>query len=254
MSGNAFEQKTALVTGAGRGIGRSIALQLAARGARVALLSRSTGELEETMRSIYERGGVALAIPTDVGDAAALRRAVMSTQNEFGDVDILINNAAVVWPLGPTATVDAAEWAAALNVNVLGAVSLSLALLPGMLANRWGRVVNLSSGVASRPEGMVGGNAYVTSKAALEAHTINLASELAGSGVTVNAYRPGTVDTRMQEWIRSQSPEAIGAALHERFVAMHDGGTLISPDDSARSLVDRLEGDETGRIWDVSDS
>ena len=68
----------------------------------------------------------------------------------------------------------------------------------------------------------------------------------------MNAYRPGTVDTRMQEWIRAQPAEAIGASLHARFVAMHDDGALITPDESARALVDRLEGDETGRIWNVA--
>ena len=84
----------------------------------------------------------------------------------------------------------------------------------------WGRIVNVSSGIAAHPETMIGGNSYATTKAALEAHTVNLAAELAGTGVTVNIYRPGIVDTAMQTWIRSQDPARIGEQLHARFVVI----------------------------------
>jgi NAD(P)-dependent dehydrogenase (short-subunit alcohol dehydrogenase family) len=115
-------------------------------------------------------------------------------------------------------------------------------------------VVNVSSGIAAHPSGMIGGNAYATSKAALEAHTLNLAAEVAevaGVGVTVNAYRPGGVDTAMQGWIRSQPAEEIGAALHQRFVTSYEEGELITPGDSAKVLVEHLAGDDTGQVWDV---
>ena len=100
---------------------------------------------------------------------------------------------------------------------------------------------------------MVGANAYAATKAALEAHTVNLAAELAGTGVTVNAYRPGSVDTAMQAWIRDQDPDAIGRALHNRFTERHAAGALISPEASAAALIRRLDGDATGEIWDVAD-
>ena len=74
-----------------------------------------------------------------------------------------------------------------------------------MIERGWGRVVNVSSGIVANPKRMIGGNAYATSKSALEAHTLNLAAELVGTGVTVNVYRPGAVDTQMQAWIRRQS-------------------------------------------------
>jgi hypothetical protein len=80
---------------------------------------------------------------------------------------------------------------------------------------------------------MVGGNAYATTKAVFEAHTVNLAAELRGTGVTVNAYRPGRVDTAMQAWIRQQDPERIGVSLHERFTRNYAEGTLITPEHSA---------------------
>ena len=126
-------------------------------------------------------------------------------------------------------------------------------LLPVMLANKWGRIVNISSGIAAQPAGMLRANAYATSKAALEAHTLNLAAELAGTGVTVNAFRPGSVDTAMQAWIRAQDPAQIGAALHQRFATSYQEGNLISPQQSARSLLSHLRTGDTGRIWNVTD-
>jgi NAD(P)-dependent dehydrogenase (short-subunit alcohol dehydrogenase family) len=99
---------------------------------------------------------------------------------------------------------------------------------------------------------MVRGNAYVTTKAALEAHTVNLAAELRGTGVTVNAYRPGVVDTAMQGWIRRQDPERIGSGLRERFNRYYAEGALITPESSAAALLALLAGDDTGAIWDVA--
>jgi 3-oxoacyl-[acyl-carrier protein] reductase len=244
-----FGGRSALVSGAGRGIGRSTAIALAGEGARVILLARTQSELDETATLVRERGGEAIVVPTDVGDAQSVSRAIDEIRDAGGGVDILINNAAVVWPLGATARVDLNEWRAAMQVNVFGAVHLTLAVLPGMLAREWGRVVNVSSGIVSRPASMIGGNAYATSKAALEAHSMNLAAELSGTGVTVNVYRPGTVDTEMQAWIREQPGEKIGEALRQRFVDMHEGGTLITPDESARSLMSHLAGEETGEVW-----
>lgn len=98
---------------------------------------------------------------------------------------------------------------------------------------------------------MTRANAYVTSKAALEAHTVNLA----GTGVTVNVnvFRPGVVDTAMQAYIRDQAPDRIGAELHKRFVRNHEHGTLLSPDQSAASLLASQASQETGQIWDAND-
>jgi len=245
--------RTALVTGAGRGIGRAIANELAKASVSVALVARSQNELEETATSLRRLGGTASVIKADIGDPDQLPQVVKQVRDEFGVVDILINNAAVVWPLGPSAAIDPADWTAAIGVNLVAVASLTFALLPAMLEQNWGRVVNVSSGIVARPTSMIGGNAYVTGKAALEAHTVNLAAELADSGVTVNAFRPGSVDTAMQAWIREQDPDRIGASLHERFSRSHQEGTLISPERSARSLLDRLAGEATGRIWDVAD-
>jgi NAD(P)-dependent dehydrogenase (short-subunit alcohol dehydrogenase family) len=249
-----FTGKTALITGAGRGIGRAIALGLGGAGASVVLLARTTGQLEETRALLREQGvaaGRISVVPADLADEEDRGRAVAAVLAGDG-VDILVNNAATVEPLGPTIGIAAADLRLAFEVNVVAPAVLTAAVLPGMLAAGWGRVVNISSGIAAYPAGMVRGNAYAATKAALEAHTVNLAAELAGTGVTVNAYRPGGVDTAMQAWIRSQDPERIGTGLHERFNKNFAEGTLITPGHSAAVLLAHLAGNDTGAVWDVS--
>jgi NAD(P)-dependent dehydrogenase (short-subunit alcohol dehydrogenase family) len=247
------EGRIALVTGAGRGIGRAVALELAAGGAQVALLARSLGQLDEAAEAIRAQGGTAAVFQTDVADPEAVADAAARAAKELGPVDILVNNAAVVQPVGPTVTASSAPWASAFAVNIHAPFYFTQALLPSMLDRSWGRIVNVSSSIAAHPGVMVGMNAYAATKAALEAHTLNLAAELAGSGVTVNVYRPGSVDTAMQGWIRSQPPDEIGAALHEHFRASYEQGSLLTPEHSARSLVAKLVGDANGEVWTVTD-
>jgi NAD(P)-dependent dehydrogenase (short-subunit alcohol dehydrogenase family) len=247
--------KTALITGAGRGIGRAIALGLGGAGARVVLLARTAGQLEETRVLLRERGvptGLIRVVPADLADENDRGRAATAVL-AADRVDILINNAATVEPLGPTAGITAADLRLAFEVNVVAPAALTAAVLPGMFDAGWGRIVNISSGIVAYPAGMVRGNAYATTKAALEAHTVNLAAELNGTGVTVNAYRPGGVDTAMQAWIRAQDPERIGG-LHERFNQSYADGSLITPEHSAAALLAHLASDDTGAIWDVSDA
>lgn len=227
---------------------------MAEAGANVVLLARTLDELEATAAQIRAAGGGAAVVQADLGDLAGIEAIARRAGAEFGPIDILVNNAAVVWPLGSATAVDPGAWAAAIGINVTAVAVLTFALLPVMLERGWGRIVNVSSGIAARPEAMIGANAYATSKAALEAHTVNLAAELANSGVTVNAYRPGAVDTAMQAWIRDQDPAEIGTELHERFNRSYTAGTLLTAEDSARVLVTRILGEGTGRIWDVSDA
>jgi 3-oxoacyl-[acyl-carrier protein] reductase len=248
-----LDGRGALVTGAGRGIGRATALGLAAAGAHVALLARSVGELEETAELARAGGGVAVVVPADLGNTDQTGTAVERVRNEIGAVDVLVNNAAVVWPLGPSTDIDPAQWAAAIAVNITAVARLSFLLLPAMIERGWGRIVNVSSAIAAHPAAMIGANAYATSKAALEAHTLNLAAELAGTSVTVNAFRPGGVDTAMQAWIRDQQPAQIGTELHTRFVSSYQAGALITAETSAQSLLAHLASTDSGQIWDVSD-
>jgi len=248
--------RTALVTGAGRGIGRAIAIGLAQAGADVLVTARSADEVAYTVAAIEAAGpgaGRARAVTADIADDRQRQR-VIDAALARGRVDVLVNNAATVEPLGASAAVDAGELRRAFELNVIAPAALAAAVIPGMVAAGWGRIVNVSSGIAASPGSMVGGNAYAATKAALEAHSRNLAAELAGTGVTVNVYRPGGVDTAMQAWIRSQDPARIGVTLRDRFLHSYAAGSLLTPEASAAALLAHLLGpdaDLTGAIWDL---
>lgn len=245
----ALAGRTALVTGAGRGIGRALALGLSAAGASVVAVARSADQLSDMARAAVGPEPVLVSADLAVRDHLS---AVLRDVLELGRIDILINNAAVVEPLGPSHEIDATAFIRALDLNLAAPALLAFGLLPAMLDAGWGRVVNISSGAAGDPAGMVRANAYVTSKSALEAHTLNLAEELSGTGVTVNAYRPGLVDTGMQNLVRNQDPARIGDGLRDRFLDYRRSGSLITPEKSAAGLIGRILQTDSGRIWTAS--
>ena len=246
-----LEGRVAVVTGAGRGIGRAAAAALANEGADVALVARSSLQLADAAGDVRGLGRCALEIRADVGapDVAAI--VCRRVASELGPVDILVNNAAVVWPLEPTWRLDVEDWIAALHINLFGVLRLTRAALPGMLERGWGRIVNVSSGVVDVPADMINANAYVTSKAALEGHTLNLAAELDGTGVTANVLRPGMVDTAMQTWIREQPVEQVGSALHGWFVQVQESGMLVEPHEPARLIAELVVSQANGEVVDA---
>lgn len=250
--------KTALITGAGRGIGAAIATGLARAGADVVLTARTAKQLDETADTIRSAapGSRVRAVHVDLTDNEQ-RPAALHKIQTAGHIDILINNAATVEPLGATTQLTPEAVSAAFKINVVVPFVMTAVFVPSMIDAGWGRIVNISSSVAGHPASMIGGNVYAATKAAIEAHSRNLAAELTGTGVTVNAYRPGGADTAMQGWIRSQDPERIGSVLRDRFISRYEAGDLISAHESAARLLDHLLGadaDTTGAIWNLGDT
>jgi NAD(P)-dependent dehydrogenase (short-subunit alcohol dehydrogenase family) len=239
-----LEGRRALVTGGGRGIGAAVARALATEGATVTVAARSRREVEDVAGDIGGR-----AVVLDVADAAAVTAAMA----EIGDLDVVVVNAGVVWPLRRFAETDIGEWEHAVAVNLLGAARVVRAVLPGMLERGWGRIVTVSSGAAS-PPGMPSASAYSTSKAALDMFTLHLANEVDATGVTVNAVRPGVVDTDMQEFMRSLPREQVGEQFHERFHGLHERGELLAAEDAAGFLVEVTCSGDNGTVRDIRET
>jgi len=202
--------RTALVTGAARGLGRAISERLADLGARVVLGDVDADTLAEAVHSIREQGGEAVSCLFDVADAGAVQSAFAS----IGQVGILVNNAGIC-PLTAPEQTSEAEWDRVLAVNLKGAFLCTQAAVPGLRAAGWGRVVNIAS-AAGQIGGIAVGVHYAASKGGLLAMTKSFARLLAPYGVTVNAVAPGTSDTDLtagwplsiQEALRAKVPLA----------------------------------------------
>jgi NAD(P)-dependent dehydrogenase (short-subunit alcohol dehydrogenase family) len=243
--------QVAVVTGGGRGVGRAIAEDLAAAGAAVAVTARSGDQLAETVRRIRGAGGRAAAYPADVTDRAAVEGAVAHTEGELGPVDLLVNNAGAVTALGPFWETDPDVWWRDAEVHVRGAVLWTRAVLPGMVARRRGRIVNVVSGAGAQATPYL--SAYACAKAALMRLTDSLAAEVASHGVTVFAASPGPVRTALLE---ATAASPVGRRWLPQFAKMLADGRDLSPARAVRLVRFLAEGRAdalSGRYFHASD-
>jgi len=200
-----------LVTGASRGIGRAVALALARDGADVAVHYRSREDAaRETAAQVTALGRRSLIVAADVAVAAEVTRLVAEVQVGLGPVDVLVNNAGVSRPQPPEQITES-DWDEVLAVNLKSAFLLTQAVLPGMRARRWGRIINVSSVAAEHVN--AGQTNYAASKGAINAFTRALAVELAPRKITVNCVAPGVIDTEMSESVREMAGESVKARI-----------------------------------------
>jgi len=228
-----LDGRVALVTGGGRGIGAATARLLAGAGARVVVASRTADEIEAVAEEIRGTGATAEAVPCDVSDAAAIARLRGAAEARFGTVDILVANAGLA-SSAPLARIELGEWNRLFAVNATGPFLCAQAFVPGMVARRWGRIVNIAS-LAGRT-GAPYIAAYASTKHALVGLTRALAAELADKGITVNAVCPGYVDTPMTDRSVERIVEKAGVAAEAtraKLVAANPQRRLITAEEVA---------------------
>ena len=190
-----LRDKVAIVTGAGRGIGRGIARAFAEEGARLVLVSRTISQVEEAAREAREVGTDAMALSADVGDPEDVERMARVTMARYGRVDVLVNNAALLGPVGPFWSNDMQHWTDTIVTNVIGLALCCHAVLAVMKDQGGGKILNLSGAGVTRPSATL--SAYGASKAAVIRFTETLALEVREYDIWVNALGPGQIDTNL---------------------------------------------------------
>ena len=236
-----LDGRVALITGGGRGIGRAIALAYAAEGARLSLSARTASELEETARLVRKQSGSdVITVVADVSSREQVNAAAALTLERYGVIDVLVNNAGNIGPVGRVWDNDPEDWAHTIAVHLMGVFYGCHAVLPAMLERGQGRIVNMSG---------VGGpnmSAYDAAKTSIVNLTENLALELADTPITVNAISPGSIHTRMWEETRDLALAIGDTATYERGVQVTSGqGASI---ERAAELAVFLGSDDCGRL------
>jgi 3-oxoacyl-[acyl-carrier protein] reductase len=189
-----LSNRIALVTGASQGIGRAVALELARKGAQVALAARNIEKLSAVEAEIVAAGGTAKAFALDVASEDSIKECAKAVIAHFGKVEILVNNAGITRDM-LSLRMKRADWDSVLTTNLTGAFLLTQAVMSSMVKNRWGRIINITSVVGQT--GQAGQANYAASKAGLIGMTKSLARELASRTITVNAVAPGYIETAM---------------------------------------------------------
>lgn len=230
--------RVTVVTGAGGGIGRSIAQAFAAEGDTVVLAARRMEKLEETASLVLEAGGRPLVVPTDVTQPGSVAELAGRVMDEVGPADVVVNNSGVGGPTAPLWEVDPDEWEATFSVNVHGVFLVSRAFLPAMIEAGSGSVIVIGSISGKRP--LTGRSAYTTTKMALVGLTRTLALEAGPHGIRVNLVSPGFVEGPRIDWVIEHQAESRGlseGAVRREMEDMSPLGRLTRAEDVAAAAV-----------------
>jgi NAD(P)-dependent dehydrogenase (short-subunit alcohol dehydrogenase family) len=233
-----LEGKVTVVTGAGQGLGRAIALRCAAEGAQIALAARSNELLAEVAELIEASGGRALAVPTDLRDPAQVSRLAETVTRELGPADVLVNNSGIGGPTAVLWEIEPEDWEETLRVNLTGTFLCCRAFLPGMVQRRSGSVVVIGSVTGKRP--LIGRTPYCASKLGLVGLVRTLAWEAGEHGIRVNLISPGPVAGERLDRVIAAQAEVKGISsedAREQFAAGSPLRRLVAPEDVAEAVV-----------------
>lgn len=245
-----FLDRTVVVTGGGGGIGGAVCGRFAQEGANVAILDRDVSAAERVVSDIARLGGRARAVGCDIVDRQSVDAAVTATEADLGPIDVLVNNAG--WDVfKPFVDTEPAEWERLISINLVGALHMHHAVLPGMVARGRGRIVNVASDAAR--VGSSGEAVYAACKGGLVSFSKAIAREHARHGITVNVVCPGPTDTALLTGVTDSAPNP--AKLREAFIRAIPLGRLGQPDDLVGAIV--FFGSEdaafiTGQVLSVS--
>lgn len=201
-----LKDKVALITGGGRGIGKAIALAYAREGAKLAICARTASEIEETAKEIKALGADCIPVVCDVSLEEPVSKLIKTVQEHFGRIDILINNAGVMTRPVPIAELEIKKWDYTIAVNLRGPFLVAKAILPLMMRQKYGSIINLSSMIGRGAYANFG--AYAVSKWGIEGFTQTLAAEVRSYNIRVNSVEPGMVATKMTGY-RGSKPESV---------------------------------------------
>ncbi len=230
-----LKNKSILITGGGRGLGRSIAMAAAREGASVTILSRTGEELKSVEDRIHDEGGDCYSIVADVSDPHAVRHAVNRTVEHYKTIDVLVNNAAVIGPVRFMEDTDTDAWEKTLGINLNGAFFFCREVAPIMLNKGSGKIISIASGLGQMHFPRF--SAYSVSKAGIIQLTRSLSSEFKDENIQVNAVDPGVMDTAMQEEIRALGPSVLGERVYQNFLAYKEQDHLRDPGEVAHLVV-----------------
>jgi len=236
--------RTAFITGASRGIGRACAQALSSAGARVAVAARNVEQLETLAAELRSNGREAFVVPLDLANPDSIKEALAKTSKDFGSISILVNNAGITKD-GLALRMKKDDWDAVIATNLTGAFLAIQQVLQGMMRERWGRIINISSVVGEM--GNAGQANYVASKAGLIGLTKSIAQEMGSRNITVNAVAPGYIETDMTQ--------ALTQELKDKMLANIPLRRIGRPEDVA-AAVRFLASDDaayiTGHVLDVN--
>ncbi len=226
---NRLENKVAIITGASKGIGASIAKHYASEGAKVVVNYASSKEdADKVVKAIIANGGTAISVQGDVSKTLDVIRLFEETKNAFGTLDILVNNAGI-YPAAPIEEVTEESFHKLFNINVLGAL-LTIKEAVKLFENKGGVIINISSGVSTTPMAMI--SEYSATKAALDAITVSLSKEFSGRNIRINSLLPGGVETE-----GTRIAGITGSELEKTIIDNTPLGRIGHPDDIAKAAV-----------------